>query len=83
MPRKRLEQQRHAGHYGNRKNQWPRPSIWGRQKRTRDGLDQHPFLEIAVENWYARRSCAPDCPDCVNRQRVSRLRRMYGKRRRL
>lgn len=78
MPRKRIEDQRYGGHYGTRKyNQWPGPSIWGRRKVTRDGIDPHPFQETAVDNWYSKRVCAPECQDCMNRRRVRRIRRMY------
>ena len=82
MPRKTIEQQRYGGHYSSRRhNQWPGPSIWGRRRRTQDGLDPHPLLETAVDNWFAKRSCAPECPDCATRRRVRRIRAMYGRRR--
>lgn len=81
MPRKTKEYQTNAGQYGSRNNQWPRPSIWGRRKRNRDGDGLHPFVETAVNNWFSKRMCAPECPDCANRRRVSRLRAMYGRRR--
>lgn len=53
------------------KNQYPRPSIWG----------SGPGAELALDNWFGRRDCLDGCDWCRQRTRVSRLRRMYGRKR--
>lgn len=56
------------------KHQYPRPSIWG------DG----PGAERALDRWFAKRNGCDDestCAQCPQDARLSRLRRMYGRKR--
>lgn len=77
MPRKSRWNQR-----GRRGNQWPWPSVRGSRKAV-NGWEEHPSVMVALERWFARRQCDGTCNGhCERLARVSRLRTMYGRRRR-
>lgn len=74
MPRKiKAEQEGRFAKSRKHRTQWPSPVVWG----------SGPFAEQALERWIARRDCDGTCNGhCARLARVSRLRSMYGRRRR-